>query len=357
MSNINEIVDVQIAIEAPPLSTEAFSRMLLVVPKPTLAGTSEMSGVISIRQARELTDFGYAATSEAYQAAQVAFSQNPGPSLIYLIARQTVEESNEAISVTLDRAMEINEWYGVCLVGFETVADLRAAADWCEANKKLFGFAWSGTNIPLAINSYNRTFAIYSGETGISPMQAGNTYQHVGLMAKCFGYEPGSETWAHKEIATAAPSKINSAKILALQNARSNYYIEIANQHNSEPGNVGSGEWIDTIRLMDWLLVKVQEAVYGFIHANKKVPFNDDGITGIQNQVDSVLKQAQINGGIDVDRYDDNGEVEKGYEVFAPKASNISASDRRSRKLYGMYFIARLASATHFVQIRGTLVY
>ena len=365
MSNIGEIVDVQIAIEAPPLTSEAFSRMLIVAPGPTLAATEEMPDLIPIRQAKELIAYGFSAESEAYLAAQVAFSQNPGPSLLYVTARQTETTgegddaitTNEALATTLDRAMGDNQWYGVCLAGYETISDITAAANWCNANSKLFGFAWNGSSIPVDITGMDRTFAIYNGDTGIVPMPDGNTYEHIALMAKCFGYEPGSETWANKTLNGVNVSKLTSAKVTALKAVNSNYYIQVANKNITQTGCVGSGEWIDTIRFMDWLIEEVQNQVYAFIVANTKVPYNDDGINGIQNQIEHVLKQGQLAGGIDDDRYDDNGEVDPGYQIIVPRAADVSASDRRARKLYGLYFIARLESAIHYTQIRGTLTY
>ena len=73
--------------------------------------------------------------------------------------------------------------------------------------------------------------------------------------------------------------------------------------------------------------------------------------------LEAALSAAQQNNGIDTDRIKSDGEVEKGYTITVPLASEVSASDKKNRKLSGVSFTARLAGAIHETQIKGTLVY
>ncbi len=141
-NNINDVVDVTIAIESPATDSASFSNLLLVVPKPTNAGDEEMNGVIVVQSAKDLTVFGYTSDDAAYKAVAVAFNQDMRPDEIYVIAREKTLEADETIADCLDRAVSVNKWYGFALVSYTTSSDLEAAAKWAEANGKLFGFTF-----------------------------------------------------------------------------------------------------------------------------------------------------------------------------------------------------------------------
>lgn len=358
MSNISDVVDVTIAIEAPATDSASFSNLLLVVGQPKNSGEEEMPNVAIIRQADDLKVFGYDSTDEAYKAAKVAFSQDPQPRDVFVIARKVdADKENEPLAECLDRAAGVNTWYGFSLVGFSSTTELQAAAEWAEANNRLFGFTYLSGNLPIVISGYNHTFAFYAGSIGVSEYPDGNTYAAVAYMAKCFGYDPGAETWDLKTLNGVTESRLSTNKVNELKIANTNFYRNIANKNVSQEGKVGSGEWIDVIRFKDWLLNKIQIEVFNFMLKNEKVAFNDSGITGIQNVIESVLSAAQRTGGIDEDRYDEDENLERGYIVTAPKSSSISVTEKRNRKLTGISFIARLAGAIHEVTIQGTLVY
>lgn len=351
MSNIDDIVNVQISIESPTSTGESFSGLLLVVPKAAQAGSETMPDCAKIRYASDLTNFGYQSTDAVYDAASAAFAQNPRPEYLFVAARQTTtadgSAKNEAISDTLNRALQTPGWYGFCLVDYTEGTDLREAAIWAGSNSKLFGFTWNGNEIPVDISSYDHAFAIYC--------QNANTA--AAWMAKCFGYTPGAETWALKNLANIESQDISNTKIQAIENEMSNYYRSVAGKAMAAPGKVGSGEWIDVIRFKDYLINEIQVEVFNYLTRNAKVQYNDGGITGVQNVIEGVLSQAQRSGGVDEDRYDDGGNVERGFIVTVPKSADISTSDRKARKLTNVTFTARLAGAIHNTRIKGTLVY
>lgn len=356
MSNTNDVVDVTIAIESPATDSASFSNLLLVVPGPANAGTEEMPTVAVIQSAKDLTVFGYNSDDAAYKAASVAFNQDMKPDKVYVIERKVALESNETIADCLDRAMSVNEWYGFALVTYTTAADIEAAAKWAENNSKLFGYTYTAGNNPLDISSYNNTFGFFAGDLKSGEISDGNMYANIAFMAKCFSYDPGSESWDLKTLRGVTASNLTTTKVETLKTSNINFYRTIANKDVTQEGKVGSGEWIDVIRFKEWLINKIQIEVFNYMVKNPKVSYNDAGITGIQNVIQSVLAGAQGTG-IDTDRYDENGVVEKGYEVTVPKSANVSATDKKNRKLAGVTFVARLAGAIHETQIKGTLVY
>lgn len=353
MSNIDEIVNVQITIESPESSGESFSALLLVLSKPANAGIS-MDGVIKIAKASELADYGYATTSEDYKAATIALAQDPKPEAVYVIARQTKsDDSLEDIGDTLDRALSEPGWYGLYVVSSKGSAEIGTIASWCETNRKLFGFDWTGTigtDVMPVSNTYYRTFGMYHATDG-------GDYGALALMAKCFGYEPGSEQWGLKTLSSIDVATLTKSQATILDGMNSNYYRKIANSNVTMQGKVVAGEWIDTIRLRDWLVSEIQNKVFKFLKGNAKVPYNDDGITGIQGRIEEVLLQAQRNGGIDTDQTDEDGNVTAGFSVTVPKAANISAEQKATRQVKDITFTARLAGAIILAEIKGTLTY
>ena len=355
MSNIDSIVNVQISIEAPMNTSASFSALLLVVPKAENSGSITMPDVAEISGAADLSEFGYTEDSEAYKAAQVAFAQNPRPEKVYVAARKTTSGSeNETISTTLERAAVETGWYGFVLVGFSEGVDIKSAAAWAEANNKLFGFSWTGSDIPADIKSYYRTYAMYYAG---NEEDSNAKYSALALMAECFGYDPGSESWALKTLASIPTSALSNAKVSELEKIPSGYYRTIANRDVTQEGKVGSGEWIDVIRFRDWLVSEIQKNVFSYLTSNKKVPYTNQGIAGIQNRIEEVLTAAQRTGGIDTDSTDENGNVTKGFVVTVPNASSISKSEKKSRKLNKVTFTARLSGAIHATFITGSLTY
>lgn len=355
-NNISDVVDVTIAIESPATDSASFSNLLLVVPGPTNVGKDDMPTVAVVREAKELTEFGYSSEDEAYKATAVAFNQDMRPEKVYIIARKSTLESKEAIADCLDRALTVNEWYGFSLISFTSGSEIEAAAKWAESNSKLFGFTYVTGNCPVDITVYENTFGFYAGDLKTSEIPDGNMYAAVAYMAKCFSYDPGSETWGLKTLRGVSASNLSTTKVETLKNSNVNFYRTIANKDVTQEGKVGSGEWIDVIRFKEWLINKLQIEVFNFMVKNPKISFNDAGITGIHNVIESVLSSAQGTG-IDEDRFDENGDVDKGYTITVPRSADVSDTDKKNRRLTGVTFTARLAGAIHETSIKGTLVY
>lgn len=352
MSNVNDVVDVTITIEDPVASSASYSNMLLVLPAPKKAkGT--IPDALPVRSVKELESYGYTVTESGHQAVELAFMQDPKPDVVYVTARA----SEEAVDACLNRAATSSGWYGFVLVDCSANADIQLAAKWADTNGKLFGYSYTTDELLIDLTSYENTFVLYAGSTGLAAEPEANKYAAVAYMATCFGYEPGAETWALKTLKGITPSVLTAAKLASLRVKNVNVYQTIANRDVTSEGKVGTGEWIDVVRLRHWLINELQFQVFAYLAKQTKVPYNDAGITGIQNVVEAVLAGAQKTGGIDTDQYDEDGNVTKGYEVVVPRSENISAAEKKSRKLTGITFVARLAGAIHAAVLKGKLVY
>lgn len=362
-NSLDEIVKCSVEISSPASSDASFDTILLVTSAPKGEGDKAVTGVTTISKADDLLDYGYSTEDAIYVAATVAFSQSPSPSNLLFCVRKANDEGDglEGIADTLNRAKDEAQFYGVHLTEFKDSVDVNAAVVWAEANEKMYAFEYTDyANCPVKNTSYYRTFGIYVGDADgytAEAQPAENHYAALAWMAKCFGYAPGTETWNLKELAGIVPSKLDSAKKAALAESNINTFLRYAGANCTIGGCTLSGEWIDVIRFRDWIKAEMQSRVFNVMKVNRKVPFTDNGICLIEGAMEATLKNGQDIGGIAQTEYDKDGNAIPGFVVYVPKASSLTEEERKSRKLTGCRYTARLAGAIHVVEIEGFLTF
>lgn len=364
---LDDIVKCNVEISNPASNDATFDSILLVVKGPEASGEKTMSKTTAISQADELLDYGFTTEDAAYVAATVAFSQNPAPSSIYIcIRKETSAESAETVTYediknTLARAKGEVSFYGIHITEFGDDADIQGAISWTEANEKIFSFEYSDiTKCPVKNFSFYRSFGLFSGkadgyDADEQPIE--NEYAALAWMAKCFGYDPGTETWNMKELATIVPSALSTDEKKSLEESNINSFRRYAGSNITFGGKMLSGEWIDVIRFRDWLKAEMQTNVFNALKTNRKVPFTDGGIGLIEGQMEATLSKGQTVGGIAPTEYDSDYNEIPGYTVTVPLASDLTEAERKSRKLTGCRYTARLAGAIHIVEIHGNLTF
>ncbi len=370
---LDDIVKCNIEISSPASSDATFDSILVVVARPSDTGEKEMKKVTAISKADELLEYGFTVEDTAYAAATVAFSQNPAPDELYICVRKTEKPGSSAegtaggsyedIRTTLARAAEEAGFYGIHITEFENnKEDLENTIAWTEANEKLFCFEYQDyEGFPLKNTSYYRSFGMYSGDAdgySADEDQPGeNKYAALAWMAKCFGYDPGTETWHLKELATIVPSALSTDQKKGLEQNCISSFLRYGGCNVTIGGKTLAGEWIDVIRFRDWLKNEMQVNVFNALKVNRKVPFTDDGIGLIEGKMRETLLRGQSVGGIAPTQYDDNDNPIPGFTVTVPRASSLTEAERKSRKLTGCKYTARLAGAIHAVEIEGFLTF
>lgn len=113
---------------------------------------------------------------------------------------------------------------------------------------------------------------------------------------------------------------------------------------------------MDVIRFRDWLKAEIQINVFNALKTNRKVPYTDAGIGLIEGKIEETLLRGQTIGGIAGDAYDDERLI-RGYTVDVPMAADLTEAERKSRRLPGCRFTARLAGAIHVTEIEGYLTF
>lgn len=153
------------------------------------------------------------------------------------------------------------------------------------------------------------------------------------------------------------PSALDTAQKKELEENNTGRFLRYGGCNITIGGNMLSGEWIDVIRFRDWIKNEMQIRVFNVIKVNRKVPFTDAGIGMIEGQMIATLKKGQEVGGIADTEYDDDGNPTPGFTVTVPRALSFTEAERKSRKLTGCKYTARLAGAIHAVEIYGFLTF
>jgi hypothetical protein len=357
VAQIDRIVNVQISLATTGVQQQTFSDLLLLVPY----GTTNDPRIQIITRADDLLEAPFAGittASDAYKAAQVAFSQIPGPNRIFIGRRNTAEAADVALAAI--RAAN-DDWYGIAEVT-HTEADLATIAPWAEANEKLFLAVITDVDAPtsatddagstLKTGNFYRTAWWYHAD--------GDQFPEVAAAARNFTILPGGETWALKRLSAVTAPSLTEAQATFIFGKNGNTFEPFERTNAiTQNGKVAGGEWIDIIRFRDWLCQEIRDRVFVAMVNLDKVPYTDAGIAIVSQAMRAALDLGVRRGGIAPPMADADvpNRIIPSYTVSVPARSQVSSIDVAARVLRDVRFTARLAGAIHAVEIRGSLTY
>lgn len=241
---------------------------------------------------------------------------------------------------------ENNVWYGI-VAETHVQADVVALSDAINARRKLYGTSTADPVAPttgitdiakiLSDKTADRTYGIYLPT-------ADTEFPEAALMGAQLPYTPGSNDWDFKRAAGVTVSNLTDTQRVNLRAKNANMYTTVAGVNIFQDGDTFGGSPIDEIVGIDWLYARLQEGVYFRLINSLKVPMTNPGLAIIENEIRSVLSQAEANGLID-----------RGWSVSTPDVSTISPNLRAQRTAGVFVFRARLAGSIRRVQINGFL--
>lgn len=185
---------------------------------------------------------------------------------------------------------------------------------------------------------YDRTILIYSSTKG--------QYSDAAWAGNRLPSQPGTSTWAFKELVGVAGSDLTTGDVSALETKKCNFYTVVKGLGITRQGVAVSGEYIDNVRAIDWLEARIQERVLALLASTPKIPYTDFGVSLVLNEVSAQLFTAVQRQVLRAD---------PAPSVTAPKVASISVADRANRTLPDVNFQGQLAGAIHKVIIRGRL--
>lgn len=253
-----------------------------------------------------------------------------------------------------------NAWYALHLTE-RTQARVLAAAEWTETQEKIFGTAVqesgavdvgsiTDTGYLLKNSQYYRTFWSYQ-------KNANTEFPDIAWSSRVLTIQPGGETWALKRLSSVTPDKLTGTET-------NNVYAKNGNTFEyyqpslalTRPGKVAAGEWIDIIRFRDYLKDLIQTNMVQLMINRDKVPYTDQGLQMLGNNLKASLRTGQQVGGIAPDEVDAEGNKKPGFNITVPLSSEVDDVTKASRVAY-LKFNARIAGAIHVANISGALAY
>lgn len=163
---------------------------------------------------------------------------------------------------------------------------------------------------------------------------------------------PGAITYFGKELKGQTPTITDLANLTEQRAARTknaNIYTSIGGLGALQEGKMSSGRFIDVQIGVDWLGVRLAEAINQRLLASKKVPYTDGGITILRGDITTVLQTGQVNGLLADKLVDDT--KGRAWIIFVPELADIPEADRAARNLPDVTVTVRFAGAIHNVEI------
>lgn len=338
---LNQIINVTITRQTTPVSQAGFGTPLIVGEHTRFA-----ERVKTYASLTEMTDDGFVAADEEYIAANAIFAQNPKLTQIK-VGRKDVDPETYVEALQAIQAAD-DDWYAVILDSHDA-ADVQAVAAWIETQEKIFGTSSNDPNILVSAATtdiayllsqaeYERTFVMFS--------DTNDDYPEAALLGKQLPTDPGTTTWAYKTLAGITPDELTTAEAAAAHAKNAITYQTIAGVNITRYGQMASGEYIDTIRGVDWLAARLQEDIYSLLVNQPKIPFTDAGVASVEAAVKERLQD-----GVDIGFL----AADPAPETSAPKVADVSTNDKANRTLPDITFTATLAGAIHKVTINGVV--
>jgi len=260
------------------------------------------------------------------------------------------------LSATLTAAIAYkNDWYALTMHS-RLSADIEEVSDYIQglgtSNPKLF-FAQSSEAGILNPGSTADIASLLTAKanfrTSIWYHATDADYLEVGVVGGQLPSDAGSITWAYKAVSGIAADVLSTGEKNAAHAKNCNTYTNVASVNITEEGktsDTGAGEWIDTIRGVDWIQVNMQADLFTILINSPKIPYDDSGIALFKAEVIKRLGFAQGQGILRADI---------SPQVIAPKRSDVSAADVAARVLNGLKFAAVLAGAIQKVNVVGVV--
>lgn len=247
----------------------------------------------------------------------------------------------------LDAVSNDNDvWYAL-VTETHTAADVQALSAAITARRKIFGTSSQDATVPttgttdiayiLDSISAGRTYGVYLPT-------ADAEYPEAVWMGSQLAYTPGSNDWDFKRGVGATVSKLNDTARVNLRSKNMNMYTAVGGVNVFQDGNMFDGTPIDQVIIEDWLYARLQEQIYSRLVNSLKVPMSNAGLVIIENEIRSVLSQAEANGAID-----------RGWNVTVPDVLDIPVNLRALRTAGVFQFRVRLAGSIRKVIINGFL--
>lgn len=255
--------------------------------------------------------------------ATAVFAQDDGVDQI-LIGRQDVGDANWTATLDAVEAAGSDTWY-ISNIESRLAADIALAAAWHEARQKIYiaqdDDLTATAALALQAANYNRTALVYHAADA-EYLDGAWSSSGGGMNLDVPG---GVGIWAYRQLEGVPFDAVTGAQSTVLFGANANIFGRLKGLNFTAKGTMASGRFIDVQTSIDWIKVRIEEAILGaFVGAVTKIPYTNAGINTIVGVLSGVMTQGQNFGHISTD-------VEP--RIIAPDISQVSAADKINREL------------------------
>lgn len=168
------------------------------------------------------------------------------------------------------------------------------------------------------------------------------------MVGSALAYDPGSVTWANRELVGITDWSPTSAERSAILGKNGASLETIAGRKVTFGAKVAGGEWVDIVHGLDWLHARIGERIFGLIvsAADRKIGFTDKGIARVHAELRAQLREASL---------DPYNLLNEGFTTSVPTAASLSSVQRATRALPNVTFNATVQGAIHAVTVTGTV--
>ena len=245
-------------------------------------------------------------------------------------------------AVTLEDA----DW-GILLTHFNSNAMVLAAAAWVETQAKIYVLDVNESDARATAAGNSDTLDAIKTLARVRTM---GFYHHkpdqfaaAAEVGRCSHADPGSITWFGKTLSGISPTTLTSTERARLVARNANFYTTVAGVNITQMGTMASGEYVDVVRGDDWVEDDMAKRIFATLAANDKIPYDDDGVALIENDMRATLTIA-------VQR-----KIYASFTISVPLVADIDVSDKIARLLPDMKFSAVRSGAVHKVNVTGVV--
>ena len=285
---------------------------------------------------QEVVAAGFAAETEVYKACAAIFAQKNKPKTVAVCA-----STGKVAAWLADNGTKgYRQVVPVLGEGDSTVAELITAVNELD-DKMLFATVKTSAEMPEA-KSERDVIVVYGGASA---------YPNAAVVGASAGMAAGSFTYKNLVLKGIEAENLTAAQVKAIHDAGGMCIIKKAGDIVTSEGKTTDGEYIDVVDSKDYIISNIVYQGQKMLNNSKKLPFDNVGISQLENVVTGVLADAYRMGIIA-----SNEDGTAAYSTNFATRADVPASDRAARTYNGGNFSFDLAGAIHNATINGTVV-
>lgn len=300
----------------------------------------------------EVLAAGFDSKSAEYKAAEAMFKQNNPPAKIAVCAFTDVTAENLATITN-------KGWRQLVTVGG---IDTKTVAGYVGATKDKMYFAGVSSIAELQALMASETIEVADGKTETKESAAisnrvvviahktSATTAAAAVAAAVAGKEVGSITYKNLTLNGVDAAGFTETEIGEIHECHGITVVEKIGYIVTSEGYATNGEYADITDCTDYIVSQIEYQTQQALIANNKLPYDNRGISVLENIAYDVLKTAHGNGMIAEDI-----EGNALFSVSYASRSEVSASDISARKYTGGKFAFTLGGAIHNVDVNGEI--